>query len=110
MKGLNDCIDTCCNKHANDKYILTEWKYKQDRCKNKNTFASAKGTITFLEKYPKWVTPLDKVNGFIISYICLLTIYFLALIKELDLDNDATQIYKICIQVNKLKIKLFLIT
>ena len=53
MKGLKDCIDTCCNKHANDKYILTEWKYKQDRCKNKNTFASAKGTITFSEKYPK---------------------------------------------------------
>ena len=28
MEGLNDCIETPCNKNGTDKYILKEWKVK----------------------------------------------------------------------------------
>ena len=28
MEGLNDCVDTWCNKHEIDNSILTDWKYE----------------------------------------------------------------------------------
>ena len=28
MEGFNDCVDTYCNKHGNDKSIFKEWKIK----------------------------------------------------------------------------------
>ena len=28
MEGFNECVDTYCNKHGNDKSIFKEWKIK----------------------------------------------------------------------------------
>ena len=79
MEGLNDCIDTQCNKYGIDKSILTEWKYKvksKISKKIKILYSNISGKYykkMFQQKEPLHtlnnihnkfaVTPIDKANS-----------------------------------------------
>ena len=96
MEGLNDCIDTWCDKHCIDKSAVTEWKYKviskaDEKIKILSNNTSGKDVYEYVlqQKEPLntlinihnefVVTPIDKANGNV-AFTCL-RFYALVLIK-----------------------------